>query len=83
MGLRQDACCAGQDARSAAAEEPAILTQTVTGTGDDTVAVDLGGNPAILSYTCVFCTGNAVAQPMDGTPCSSMKSERARTARRS
>lgn len=43
-------------------QEPAVQTQTFTGTGDDIVSADLGGNPAIVSFTCELCTGNTVLQ---------------------
>lgn len=40
--------------------DPATPTQTFTGTGDDIVTADLGGRPAIVTFSCDLCTRNVV-----------------------
>lgn len=60
-----------KDAEESAQPEPsgadaqqrdALPTQTLTGTGDDVKAVDLGGLPAIITFTCEACTDNTVVK---------------------
>lgn len=45
-----------------AQQRDALPTQTLTGTGDDVKAVDLGGLPAIITFTCEACTDNTVVK---------------------
>lgn len=47
---------------STSQQRDALPTQTLTGTGNDVKTVDLGGLPAIITFTCEACTDNTVVK---------------------
>ncbi len=40
-----------------AAGKPVVSTKTYSGKGNGSLKVDLGGNPAVLKFTCAACSG--------------------------
>lgn len=51
---------AAPPAAPTAPPQPVLPTKTYTGTGDDVVAVDFAGQPAVVAFECTGCTSNTV-----------------------